>query len=323
MLVSDDLSMKALGGTFGERTKAALAAGCDVALHCNGDMTEMQEIAAAAPAADDRGARAARGRGQAAQLQPQGFRYRKARGPFRGAVRREPPGQLERWTTRIWQVTTWVIPVLTAITLHEAAHGYVAERFGDDTARRLGRVTFNPLRHVDPFGTIILPALLLLTKAGFLFGYAKPVPVNFNRLLQAAPRHGLRGRGGPGHQSALWRCLPRSCITDSACFRREFGAWLFANIGNAITLNVMLAVFNMLPIPPLDGGRVAVGLLPDALAYPLARLERTGIFVVLGALILLPMARQGDRHGPRPGWRPAARPVNTLVPLILTMAGWD
>src|SRR5512134_2073717 len=84
----------------------------------------------------------------------------------------------------LWQATTWLIPVLTAITLHEAAHGYVAERFGDDTARRAGRVSMNPLRHVDPFGTVILPAMLLLMKAGFLFGYAKPVPVNFHRLYK-------------------------------------------------------------------------------------------------------------------------------------------
>ena len=153
---------------------------------------------------------------------------------------------------------------------------------------------------------IILPAMLLLTKAGFLFGYAKPVPVNFNRLHK--PRRDMVFVAAAGPAINLVMALAAAFLYHGLdLFSPRVGAWLFANIGNAITLNVMLAVFNMLPIPPLDGGRVAVGLLPDALAYPLARLERTGIFVVLGALILLPMLRQGDRHGPRPGWRPAAR----------------
>lgn len=222
----------------------------------------------------------------------------------------------------IWQVTTWIIPVLTAITLHEAAHGYVAERFGDDTARRAGRVSMNPLRHVDLFGTVILPALLLLTKAGFLFGYAKPVPVNFNRLYK--PRRDMVFVAAAGPAINLVMALFAAFLYHGlGLFSPRVGAWLFANIGNAITLNVMLAVFNMLPIPPLDGGRVAVGLLPDALAFPLARLERAGIFVVLGALILLPMAGRAIGMDLDPVGDLLRGTVNTLVPLILTMAGWD
>jgi Zn-dependent protease len=189
----------------------------------------------------------------------------------------------------LWTASTWVIPVLTAITLHEAAHGYVAERFGDDTARRLGRVSMNPLRHVDPFGTVILPVLLLLSKTGFLFGYAKPVPVNFRNLNN--PRRDMVFVAAAGPAINLLMALIAAFLYHGlGLFSPRVAMWLLANIGNAIQLNVMLAVFNMLPIPPLDGGRVAVGLLPDALAYPLARLERTGIFIVIGLLMLLPWA---------------------------------
>ena len=189
----------------------------------------------------------------------------------------------------LWTASTWVIPILTAITLHEAAHGYVAERFGDDTARRLGRVSMNPLRHVDPFGTVILPVLLLLSKTGFLFGYAKPVPVNFRNLNN--PRRDMVFVAAAGPAINLLMALIAAFLYHGlGLFSPRVGAWLLANIGNAIQLNVMLAVFNMLPIPPLDGGRVAVGLLPDVLAYPLARLERTGIFIVIGLLMLLPWA---------------------------------
>lgn len=221
----------------------------------------------------------------------------------------------------LWTVSTWIVPILTAITLHEAAHGYVAEQFGDDTARRFGRVSMNPLRHVDPFGTIILPALLLMSKSGFLFGYAKPVPVDFNRLNN--PRRDMVFVAAAGPAINLLMALIAAFLYHGiGLFSPRVGAWLFANIGNAITLNVMLAVFNMLPIPPLDGGRVAVGLLPNALAYPLARLERVGIFVVLGLLILLPMAGEAVGLDLDPVGDLLSGALQTLIPLILTMAGW-
>jgi Zn-dependent protease len=188
----------------------------------------------------------------------------------------------------VYAVTTWLLPVLFAITLHEAAHGYVAWKLGDDTAYRLGRVSFNPLRHIDRFGTIILPALLLLVRAPFLFGWAKPVPVNFRRLNNPRRDMVLVAAAGPGINMAM-AAGAAILLHVAVLLPAEIGVWTVENLQNAILINVVLAVFNMLPLPPLDGGRVAVGLLPPALGRPLARLERWGLFIILGALIILPM----------------------------------
>ena len=195
----------------------------------------------------------------------------------------------------LYSASTWVLPVLLAITFHEAAHGYVAWRRGDDTAWRLGRVTLNPLRHVHPIGTIVLPALLLLVSGGkFMFGYAKPVPVNFGRLI--SPRRDMVwvALAGPGMNLAL--AVAAALLFHVVdLFPAAVAGWLATNLRNAILFNVLLAVFNMLPLPPLDGGRVAVGLLPDALAVPLARLERFGLLILIGALFVLPPL--GNRLG--------------------------
>ncbi len=220
----------------------------------------------------------------------------------------------------LYLASVWVIPALTAITLHEAAHGYAAEVFGDDTARRLGRVSMNPLRHVDPFGTILLPALLLLTRAPFLFGYAKPVPVNFGRLKNPRRDMVFVAAAGPAMNLVL-ALLAAFLYHGIDWFPPRVATWLGHNLANAVTLNVILAVFNMLPIPPLDGGRVAVGLLPTALAVQLARLERVGILIVLGALFLLPML--GDMVGLDLNvfaWL-VGIPADAVIDLIIRAAG--
>jgi len=211
-------------------------------------------------------------------------------------------------------VATWALPLLFAITMHEAAHGFAALRFGDDTARRAGRLSINPLRHVDPFGTVILPAMLLLVRSPFLFGWAKPVPVDFSRLRPFRMGMVLVAAAGPITNLVLATLSAAGLhLVDKVPV--EAGEWLALNLINSIKINLVLAVFNMLPIPPLDGGRVAVGILPRSLAIPLARMEPMGFPILIVLLLVLPMM------GVRVFETVVGVPVAYLFDLVITLVG--
>lgn len=226
----------------------------------------------------------------------------------------------QQLASTLYTASTWVLPVLLAITLHEASHGFVARLRGDDTAWKMGRVSFNPLKHIDPFGTILLPGLLLFLHAPFLFGYAKPVPVNFRALKKPRRDMVLVAAAGPGINIAM--AIAAALLAHAVSLvPADAQRWTLLNLQNAIVINVVLAVFNMIPLPPLDGGRVAVGLLPDVLARPLARLEGYGMIILIGLIFILPLV--GTQLGQNLdiiGWL-LRGPVNETIDAILRITG--
>jgi len=217
--------------------------------------------------------------------------------------------------------SVWVLPVLFAVTFHEAAHGWVAWRLGDDTAKQLGRVTFNPFKHIDPFGTVILPALLLLGSGGrMMFGFAKPVPVNFARLRQPRRDMVLVAAAGPA-SNLLIAVLAASALHTVGMLDGDFRDWVTQNLVNAVWINVLLCVFNMLPLPPLDGGRVAVGLLPPHLGIRLARLERAGIVIILAAIFFVPFVTERLGMPVNIFWWLVGAPAEYLMGVIFSGLG--
>jgi len=186
--------------------------------------------------------------------------------------------------TLIQKIAIYALPVIFAITLHEAAHGYAALRFGDGTARAMGRLSLNPLRHVDPIGTLLVPALAMVL-GGILFGWAKPVPVDFRRLRH--PRQDMVWVAAAGPAANLVMAIFWGLILKLAV-GVDFGDYntpLRMMAEGGILINAVLMALNLLPLPPLDGGRIAVGLLPDRLAIPLARIEPYGLFVLIALLL--------------------------------------
>ena len=183
----------------------------------------------------------------------------------------------------VQKIAIWVVPVVLGITVHEVAHGWVASKLGDKTAMMMGRLTLNPLKHVDPMGTILIPAMLLLMNAGFIFGYAKPVPITWQNLQQPKRDMALVAVAGPMANllmAGIWALLIRVALMLG-----ESGTAL-AYMGVAgITINAILMVLNMLPLPPLDGGRVLTGLLPGPWAYQFSRIEPYGFFILIGLLV--------------------------------------
>lgn len=215
--------------------------------------------------------------------------------------------------TIMQSIAIYAIPVLLAITIHEAAHGYAARHFGDNTAWMLGRITLNPFKHIDPIGTIAVPLMLLFATSGaFMFGYAKPVPVNFGRLRRPKRDMVWVALAGPASnvvQAMLWVVF--GYLLLAAGVQERF---LTEMVRAGVLVNLVLFALNMFPLPPLDGGRIAVGLLPTGPAMSLQRVEPFGFWIVLGLLFTGLLGTY---------WlRPLMQLTGQLIDLVLTPLQW-
>ena len=190
----------------------------------------------------------------------------------------------------IYQIAVWLVPLVIAIVFHEVAHGLVARRLGDPTAAQKGRLTLNPIKHIDPFGTVILPLLLAISHAP-VFGWAKPVPVNYRRLRHPRRDMVLVALAGPGMNlllALIGAALLGATVAFSGGAQDGAAAFVAANALNFVLINIFLAVFNLIPVPPFDGGHVVQGLLPPALAKSFGRIGRYSLLVLMVLLLVLP-----------------------------------
>ncbi|HLQ25458.1 MAG TPA: site-2 protease family protein [Acidiferrobacterales bacterium] len=188
--------------------------------------------------------------------------------------------------SQLQRISVWILPVIFAITVHEVAHGWVAKKLGDPTAQRLGRLTLNPIKHIDPIGTILVPGLLLLL-GGFVFGWAKPVPVTWENLKHPKRDMALVAAAGPGANfimAILWGMVAKVGMLSFTGMQWAAQPMVYMGLAG-VAINIALMVLNLLPLPPLDGGRVMTGLLPGPWAWQLSRLEPYGFFILLALMV--------------------------------------
>jgi Zn-dependent protease len=213
----------------------------------------------------------------------------------------------------LYQIAVWLVPLIIAIVFHEVAHGLVARRLGDPTAAQMGRLTLNPIRHVDPFGTIILPMLLALAHAP-IFGWAKPVPVNYQRLRSPRRDMVLVALAGPGMNlllAIIGALVLAATVATAGGVASPAALFIAQNAINFVLINIFLAIFNLIPLPPFDGGHVVEGLLPAGAAMQFRKIGRYSLLVFIFLLLILPMLS------------PSADIVRHVVsPIVDSLAGW-
>ena len=191
----------------------------------------------------------------------------------------------------VYQIAVWLVPLVIAIVFHEVAHGRVARRLGDPTAEQRGRLSFNPIKHVDPFGTVILPLILAINHAGAIFGWAKPVPVNYARLRNPRRDMILVALAGPGMNLLLafaGALILTATLALSGGAQGGTAQFIALNALNFVYINIFLGIFNLLPVPPFDGGHVVEGLLPPALGQQFRKIGRFSLLVFVMLLLVLP-----------------------------------
>lgn len=211
----------------------------------------------------------------------------------------------------IQQIAVWALPVLFAITVHEVSHGWVARMLGDPTAMMLGRLTLNPIKHIDPIGTILVPLVMILLPGGFVFGWAKPVPVTWENLRNPKRDMAIVAAAGPLSNlvmAIIWALIIKLGVTLASSSSPVFMFLVYSGFAG-VQINLVLMVLNLLPIPPLDGGRVLVGLLPGPASWQVSRLEPYGLFIILGLLATGILSHI------------LAPPVNGLMSMMLKIAG--